>query len=237
MSSFVLIPGAWLGKWVWEGVVAPLRKEGHATYTVALQGMGEDAGMPLEDVGMETAVQDVLNLIEGNTLDDLVIVGHSFAGKVAAVVADRVHEKVNTLIYLDGFTPERVRTPQGSFPDEFPVQGLSVPFPQEFLDAVGKDVQGGNRELLLSKATACPVRYFRDSITLSTAFDSIREAYIYCRGGDTLSWILSQAQGGESEDEALKKTLRGPYRIVDSGHWPMITKPVELAECLLALVR
>jgi hypothetical protein len=31
---------------------------------------------------METAIQDVLSIIEYNDLDDIVLVGHSFAGKV-----------------------------------------------------------------------------------------------------------------------------------------------------------
>lgn len=237
MSAFVLIPGAWLGAWAWEEVIAPLEKEGHAAYPVVLTGMGEKAAVSLEDVGMETAIQDVLEVIKTNDLENVVIVGHSFAGKVAAAVADRVPERVDRLIYLDGFTPEKIGTPQGSFPDEFPVEGLKVPFPEEFLRSAGKDVRGKDRERLLSNATACPVRYFRDPITLSKAFDSVREAYVYCRGGDTLSWLLSQASGNPGEDEALRRILRGPHRIIDSGHWPMITRPLELAESLMSLTR
>ena len=126
--------------------------------------------------------------------------------------------------------------PQGT-PRIYSREDVRVPFPEEFLRTVGKDVQGKVRERLLSNATACPVRYFRDPITLSKAFDSVREAYIYCRGGDTLSWLLSQTSGNPDEDEALSRILRGPHRIIDSGHWPMITRPLELAESLMSLTR
>ena len=196
--------------------------------------MGERGHLASNDVGMETGIQDVLNVINYNDLEDFVLVGHSFAGKVVAAVADRLSEKVRKIIYLDGYTPDKVRTPQGAFPDEFPVAGSAVPFPVNFLDAVGKDVQGANREWMTSKTTSTPVRYLRDPITLSTKYDSLKRAYIYCTLGDTLAWYLSQVPG-KSVDEALKSTLDGPFRIMETGHWPMITKSEELAENLVFL--
>ena len=234
MTQFVLVPGAWLGAWAWKKVVPRLEKRGHLAYPVTLTGVAERAHVASEDVGMEAGIQDVLNVIWHNDLDDAVVVGHSFAGKVAAAVADRAADKVRFVIYLDGFVPAKVRTPQGSFPDEFPVQGSSVPFPEEFLDAVGKDVKGADRAWLTTKASPLPVRYFRDSITLSEVYDSVKRAYIYCTGGDTLAWYLSQSPG-HTVDEVLKAKLDGPYRLIDSGHYPMITKPQELTDALISL--
>jgi pimeloyl-ACP methyl ester carboxylesterase len=197
--------------------------------------MGERVHLTSEEIGIETAIQDVLNVIRYRELNGIVLVGHSFAGKVAAVVADREPDKVRKLLYLDGYSPDRVRAPQGSFPDEFPVDGPNVPFPEGFLGVVGKDIRGADREWLLSNATPCPVRYFRDPISLSERFDSVKEGYILCRGGDTLSWYLSQSHGTPGEDEALEAVLRGPFRIIDSGHYPMITKPEELVQDILLL--
>lgn len=234
METFLLVPGAWLGEWAWKRVVPLLQKKGHEVHVVALTGMGERVHLASKDIGLETAIQDVLNEITYNDLDGIVLVGHSFAGKVAAAVADRAADKVSRILYLDGFTPEKVRTAQGSFPDEFPVEGSTVPFPQSFLDVVGKDVRGADLEWLTSKVTPVPVRYFRDPITLSEKFDSVRSSYIYCTGGDTLAWYLSQSPG-RNVDEVLKEKLDGPFKLVESGHWPMITKPQELAEAMLAL--
>ncbi len=236
MADFVLVPGAWLGAWSWKNVVPVLEKAGHAAYPVTLTGLADRSHLASENVGMETGIQDVLNVIRYNDLDDVVVVGHSFAGKIAASVADRAADKVRMGLYLDGFVPQKVRTPQGSFPDEFPVQGSMVPFPEEFLDAVGKDVQGANRTWLISKATALPVKYLRDPIILSAKYDAVKRSYIFCTGGDTLAWYLSQSPD-RSADEVLKEKFDGPYRLIDSGHYPMITKPRELAEALLALAR
>ena len=56
MTRFVLVPGAWLGAWVWKRVVPPLEKDGHAVYPVTLTGMGERVHLASKEVGMETAI-------------------------------------------------------------------------------------------------------------------------------------------------------------------------------------
>ena len=230
MTTFVLVPGAWLGGWAWRKVTPPLIEKSSEVYPVTLTGMGDRIHLTSDKVDLDTAIQDVLNVIRYNDLKEVVLVGHSFAGKVVAAVADRVPEKVGTLVYLDAFRPLKVKTPQGGFADEFPVEGSVVPFPEKILEYVGKDVQGPDREWLLAKSTSLPVRYFRDPITLTGNIDSVRKAYIFCK------------DGGDDVDQMLKETgpfkdykIEGPYRVIDSGHWPMITKPRELAEDLLAL--
>ncbi|MGI0054165.1 MAG: alpha/beta fold hydrolase [Thermoplasmata archaeon] len=155
MKRFVLIPGAWLGAWAGKGVAALLEEEGHAAYPVTLTGMGERVHLVTKDVGMETAIQDVLNVIKYNDVDDFVLVGHSFAGKVAAAVADRAHTKVRNVIYLDSFRPERVRAPQGGFDPagEFgppPPGGVGTPLTREIIARIGKDVVGANLERMMS---------------------------------------------------------------------------------------
>lgn len=192
--------------------------------------MGERVHLASKDVGMETAVQDVLNVVKYNELDDFVLVGHSFAGKVVAPVADREPERVRKILYLDAFRPRKVRAPQGSFdPTEFaslaPDQ-WELPFSEKFLDMIGKDVKDPDREWMLSKATPWLKRHWSEPVVLSEKFDSVRSAYILCTGG------------GDSVDEVVEGKwgkLEGPYKIIDSGHWPMITKPEELAEDLISL--
>ena len=226
VTTFVLVHGAWLGGWAWKKVIPLLEKRGHEVHAVTLTGMGERVHLASKDVGIETAIQDVLNLIKYNGLDDFVLVGHSFAGKVVAGVADRVPEKVRLILYLDAFRPAKVRTPQGGFsPEEFhpPPGSLGVPFTEEILNSIGADVKGPDRTWLLSKATPWPMRHSSDPVTLSENFDSVKSAYIFCTGG------------GDSVDEILKGKLEGPYKVIESGHWPMITKPDELVENMLIL--
>src|SRR2546422_3746422 len=223
VATFVLVPGAWLGGWAWKKVSPLLEKEGHKVHSITLTGMGERVHLASKDVGIATAVQDVLNVVKYNDLQDFVLVGHSFAGKVVAVVADRAPERVRMVLYLDAFRPEKVRTPQGSFPDEWPSDGWKVPFTDEIIDSIGKDVQDADREWMLSKATPIPIRMFRDPITLTGEHGAPRKSYIFCTGG------------GDNVQAILKENLDGPAKVIESGHWPMITKPAELVEDILFL--
>jgi pimeloyl-ACP methyl ester carboxylesterase len=232
MSTYVLVPGAWLGGWVWKKIISPLEERGHKVYPITLTGMGERVHLASKDVGIETAIEDVLNIVKYNDLDDFVLVGHSFAGKVVAAVADRAPEKVRTLLYLDAFRPQKVRTPQGSFdPNEFgsfkPGE-WTIPLTEEILDNIGKDVKGQDRKWMLSRATPWPMKHSSEPVTLSKNFDSVKSAYLFCTGG------------GDPVDEILKGKwgkLDGPYKVIESGHFPMITMPDELVEDMLILSR
>jgi hypothetical protein len=93
----------------------------------------------------------------------------------------------------------------------------------EIVDSIGPDVLGEDRDWLLSKATPWPLKMITDSVTLSEKYDGVRQAYIFC------------TRGGDNVEEILKEKLDGPYRVLESGHWPMITKPAELARAMLEL--
>ena len=231
-TSFVLVPGAWLGAWAWKAVTRQLERGGHAAYPVTLTGMGERVHLAAKDVGMATAVQDVVNVIRYNEVEEFVLVGHSFAGKVAAAVANRLHDKVPKVIYLDSFRPDRVREPQGGFDPtrEFgptPPGAHSIPLTEEIIGRIGPDVKGADLQRMLSLGTPWPVKMAQDPITLSKEYDTIGEAYVFCsQSGDPVDEIIAGKWG----------KLHGPHRVVDAGHWPMITTPGKLVEALTALV-
>jgi pimeloyl-ACP methyl ester carboxylesterase len=228
--SFVLVPGAWLGGWAWARVSPLLESQGHV-YPVTLTGMGERVHLASPEHGIETAVQDVLNVLSYNDLEDVVLVGHSFAGKVVAPVADRASDRVRLILYVDALRPDKVRTPQGGFDPtkEFgsgPPGSFTVPLSEKVIDTIGPDVKGADREWLLSKATPWPVKPAMEPITLSNKFDSVESAYIFCsKSGDPVDEIISGKWG----------KLEGPHRVIESGHWPMITMPDELADDIISL--
>ncbi len=208
-----------------------LEEKGHAAYPITLTGMGDRVHLASKDVGIETAIQDVLNVIKYNDIDDFILVGHSFAGKVAAAVADRVPNKVRLLLYLDALRPDKTRSPQAGFDPtrEFgpvPEGSLGVPLNEQIIENIGKDVKGEDRKWMLSKATPWLLKLATDPITLSERFDSVRSAYIFCTlSGDPVDEIVSGKWG----------ELYGPHRLIETGHWPMVTKPQELAEAMISL--
>ncbi len=230
MTNFVLVPGAWLGAWVWKKIVPKLEEQGNSVTPITLTGMGERVHLFSSEIGIETAISDVLNVIKYNELEDVVLVGHSFASKVVASVADRIPDGVRLIIYLDTFSPEKVRTPQQSFhPDEFGKLGpgqSTVPFTDEVLRMIGSDVEGSDKEWMRTLATPWPLRYATDPITLSEKFDAINGAHIFCtKSGIDVNEILAGKWG----------KVEGRHKIIEAAHFPMVTKPEETVKALIEL--
>jgi pimeloyl-ACP methyl ester carboxylesterase len=106
MSTFVLVHGAFHGGWCWRDVTAQLRALGHAVFTPTLTGLGERCHLASPAVDLSTHVQDVANVIEWEELRDVVLVGHSYGGMVITGVAERLAERLASLIYLDALVPQ-----------------------------------------------------------------------------------------------------------------------------------
>src|SRR5918999_5721866 len=101
MSTYVLVPGAWLGGWAWRPVADQLRGHGHDVHPVTLTGLGDRSHLATPRVDLDTYVADVVNLVEFEDLHDVVLVGHSYAGHLVTAVADRIPERIALLVYLD----------------------------------------------------------------------------------------------------------------------------------------
>jgi pimeloyl-ACP methyl ester carboxylesterase len=101
MTTFVLVPGMWLGAWAWRDVTGLLRKAGHEVYPVTLTGLAERRHLGGPGVDLDTHATDVAALIETEELTDVVLVGHSYGGFVVTAVADRIPERLREVVYLD----------------------------------------------------------------------------------------------------------------------------------------
>jgi alpha-beta hydrolase superfamily lysophospholipase len=102
MTTFVLIHGGRHGGWCWELVVPELARLGHDAVCPDL---------PIEDDGADlTDWSDaVLDAIPERAGDEIVLVGHSLAGLVLPVVAER--REVRRMIFLGALVPALGLTP------------------------------------------------------------------------------------------------------------------------------
>jgi pimeloyl-ACP methyl ester carboxylesterase len=105
-TTYVLVHGAWHGSWCWKRVRNKLRDAGHEVFTPTLTGLGECSHLNSAAVDLSTHVADVVNLLQWEDLSDVVLCGHSYGGMVISGVADRVPERIRSLVYLDAFVPE-----------------------------------------------------------------------------------------------------------------------------------
>jgi pimeloyl-ACP methyl ester carboxylesterase len=117
MTDYVLIHGAWHGSWCWARVRRLLAAGAHRVFTPTLTGVGERSHLLSRDVGLDTHVADVANLMIWENLREIVLVGHSYGGVVVRQVADRMPDRIRSLIYLDAFVPENGKTLFDYLPD------------------------------------------------------------------------------------------------------------------------
>jgi pimeloyl-ACP methyl ester carboxylesterase len=103
--TFVLVPGAWLGAWCWDEVVALLREAGRDAIALSLSGLAERAHLLTPEIGLKAHVSDVVTLLRDRDISDAVLVGHSYGGTVITAAADEVPERVRWLAYLDAAVP------------------------------------------------------------------------------------------------------------------------------------
>ena len=106
MATFVLVHGAWHGGWCYRDTAKALRDAGHTVFTPTHTGVGERAHQAGENITLETHIRDVCGCIEAEELNDVILCGHSYGGMVITGVADRMAERIRSLVYLDAFVPE-----------------------------------------------------------------------------------------------------------------------------------
>lgn len=235
MATFVLIHGGIQGGWVWKRVIALLRAAGHEAYAPTLTGCGERAHLLTRDVGLETHVQDVLNVFEYEDLRDVILVGHSYGGTVVTVVADRAPDRIAHLVIVDGSQPLPGQSMLGSWDTDDPgaaeeldryVQAtgdgwLVVPMdPREFGIADEDDIRW-----LEKMDTPHPYKSFQDPAHYDLArVNSIPQTVIVCIGD----------QQPPPEPRAWTKGKR--FRTIASRHAVNVIAPKELTELLLEVV-
>jgi pimeloyl-ACP methyl ester carboxylesterase len=104
-STFVLVHGSAHGGWCWRKVAQGLRAAGHDVFAPTLTGLGERRHLLTQSIGLNTHCQDIISVIECEELQDVILVGHSYAGIVISMVADRRPQGLKRLVYLDAQVP------------------------------------------------------------------------------------------------------------------------------------
>lgn len=100
-NTYVIVHGMWGGGWAFREVDRRLTADGHKVYRPTLTGLGEKVHLASPAIDLTTHITDIVNVILWEDLHDVVLVGHSYGGAVITGVADRVPERIKSIIYLD----------------------------------------------------------------------------------------------------------------------------------------
>ena len=230
MATFVLVHGAWRGGWCWRRVSDVLQARGHRVFAPTLTGLGERSHLFTKDVGLQTHVDDIVNVIRWEELENIVLVGHSYGGMLISAIAEKAGEKIASLVFLDAFIPEDGQAMVDCTHSQTTARweaslkesgGLWVaPIPA----AVFKGNEA-DREWVDALCVPQPYKSFTDKITLTGARERIaKKAYIRAAVYDSAAF---RAYYDRVKNDPAWRTFE-----IQSGHDVMLDAPDELARVL-----
>jgi pimeloyl-ACP methyl ester carboxylesterase len=231
MSTFILVPGAWLGGWCWRFVAVHLRAAGHTVISATLTGLGERAHLLNRDINLDTHISDIVGLFKYRDLRNVILVGHSYGGTVITGTAERVPDRIQQLVYLDASVPGDGESNDTVIGPVMAAQlraaamsegeGWKVPPPPYVVERLSGHPF---REWVAARLTPHPLRPFADPVSLSsTEAAALPRAFIQTTQSDLYRNLVARARRA------------GWYcQEIGGGHYAMITEPKAVAAALNA---
>jgi pimeloyl-ACP methyl ester carboxylesterase len=220
--DILLIAGLWLDGSVWDNVVAQLETRGHRGIPVTLPGQGDgNTSATLAD--QSAAVVAAADAAAGKPM----VAGHSAACSLAWLVADARPGKLSKVALIGGFPSSDGE----AYADFFPTQDGAMPFPGwgEFEGPDSADLDDAAKQAIASAAIPVPEGVTRGVIRLADERRFDVPVALVCpefTPAQAREWI----EHGEVPELAKAKTVS--FIDIDSGHWPMVSAPAELARLL-----
>ncbi len=228
MTDFVLIHGAYQGGWIWKFVSERLRAKGHNVLAPTLDGCGERASQLRPGITSETHGQEIAKLLYFHDLKDVVLVGASSGGMVMACAAEQARERVARVVFADAlalFDGEKILDIV-----KRPTTAIDTPLARGPTreDAVGRLFAGLDpalREWAADRITLHPAAVYNQPVKLARFWDlPWKASVIYC----------SRAPNpGEAHIRRAADKLEARWHVIETGHYPMLSTPDELASIIL----
>jgi pimeloyl-ACP methyl ester carboxylesterase len=216
--DILLIAGLWLDGSAWNQVVPAVEAAGHRPVPLTLPSGGAAT--------LEDQLAAVVAAVDAAT-GPVVVVGHSAACSLAWLAADRRPERVARVVLIGGF-PASDGQPYADF---FEVVDGFMPFPGwgPFEGADSADLDEDTRSRMAAAAIPVPAGVSKGVVRLSDERRFDVPVVLIC---PEFSPAQAQAWIGAGDVPELATAKHVEFVDIDSGHWPMFTKPVELARLL-----
>jgi pimeloyl-ACP methyl ester carboxylesterase len=223
-EQIVLAGGLWLDASAWDDVVSEMDKLNRRAVPVTLPGQGDgNVKATLDD--QVSAVLAAVDAAPGRS----VVVGHSAACTLAWLVADARPERVAAVVLIGGFP----NADGQAYADFFPIEDGVMPFPgwAPFEGPDSADLDERARAEFSRTAIPVPEGVAKGVVRLSDERRFDVPVVLVCpefTPAQAREWIAS----GDVPELARAKHLE--LADIDSGHWPMLTRPAELAALIAA---
>ncbi|MFZ2178465.1 MAG: alpha/beta fold hydrolase [Rhodococcus sp. (in: high G+C Gram-positive bacteria)] len=230
-THLVLVPGFWLGAWAWEAVAADLAGRGYRVTTVTLPGL-DSAENDRAAITLDDHVQAILDAAATTPAEErTVLVAHSGAGPVSYAATDRAPDRFTRVIYVDSGPLQN-----GSvLREDLDPSATEIPLPTwAELEAEGSSLEGLDDAALAgfrARAVPHPAGPARDVFVLKNERRLDVPSTVLCTSfpSDT---IRQMAASGHPMVAELAHLRTVDYVDLPTGHWPMWSRPAELADVI-----
>jgi pimeloyl-ACP methyl ester carboxylesterase len=230
MATYVLVHGAYQGGWIWKPVAKRLRAAGHEVYAPTLEGCAERREQIRPGISVATHAQEVARLCFYEDLDRVVLVGTSSGGMVLCQAAGQMENRLARLVFVDALAllpTERVADIVNRPAANEVTELTTAPTRQDAEARMFADLEPGVRAWALARYTPHPIAALEAPMGPTDFWDrSWKAAVIRCR----------QARNPpESHQRRTAERLHASYTEMDTGHYPMLSQPEELARLLVSV--
>jgi pimeloyl-ACP methyl ester carboxylesterase len=224
-TSIILVPGFWLGAWAWDALLEPLRQAGLDPLPLTLPGLEPDH--PDRSAVTRTDHVDAVRRAVESAWGDVVLIGHSGGATIVGEVVDAVPDRVRRAIYVDGgpLTDGAVLAP------DLPPDLTEIPMPSwEELEADGTSAAGMDdavRAAVRARAVPQPAKVATTPVRVRDPRRFDVPVTVICT---SLPSQVLRTMTGQLHTELDRMDVT--YVDLPTGHWPMFSRPRELAEVI-----
>jgi len=223
-APIILVPGFWLGAWAWDEVAGILRADGHDVTALTLPGL-ESVDADRSSVHLIDHVDAIIRAVETAAAPPVLAV-HSATGFSGYAAADRVPDRIAAMVYVDTAPGKGALDPD--FADaEKPLNWDDVS-KEENLDGLSE----AELQRFRDRAVPVPGNILREGIDLTNDARRDIPSTIVATGYSSADYKKYAAETDMSWLAGIPELRNVSWIDLPTSHWPMWSKPRELAEII-----
>jgi pimeloyl-ACP methyl ester carboxylesterase len=220
-GAIVLVPGFWLGAWAWDEVVAALRADGYDVTALTLPGL-ESPDADRSAITFADHVDAICGAVRAAGRPCVLVV-HSGTGRPGYVASDRIPEQIAAMVYVD------TGPATGALDPDFAAVEKPMPSREELETQVNLDgLSEEQLETFWRRAVPEPGGALREWADLTSDARLDVPSTIICTSVSS-EQIKAAVAEGYAWIGALAELRDVTYVDLPTSHWPMWSRPKELA--------
>ena len=222
-TPIILVPGFWLGAWAWDEVAAALRAGGRDVTALTLPGL-ESADIERSAITLSDHVDAICDAVKAAGRP-VVLAVHSGTGFSGYAATDRIPELIQAMIYVDS-APGKPPLDPGFDAAEKPLNWEELAA-EENLDGLTEQ----QLETFRRRAVPVPGGVIRDAIDLTNDARLDVPSTLICTGF-TSQQYKDAVKDGDAWLAGLTELRDVTWVDLPTSHWPMWSRPQELASII-----